>query len=137
MHCALPFYLSNTSTVFKILPSIIFHLHLPKLHSIAFSGMDTVSSQSTSHTLESLPKRAHLAEAFEAWTAFNCHVLIESANFPNDFLRHGAKGENPIFMIVNKYRAAGDLNRWAIRPEIEPQLRQWWSDPPALQPPFL
>jgi len=38
------------------------HLHLPKLHSMAFSSMDTVLSQSTSHTLESLPKRATLVK---------------------------------------------------------------------------
>lgn len=34
-------------------------------------------------------------------------------------------------MIVNKYRAKEELNRWAIRPEIEPQLRR--SDLPPLQ----
>jgi hypothetical protein len=27
-------------------------------------------------------------------------------------------------MIVNEYRAKEELNRWAIRPEIEPQLRR-------------
>jgi hypothetical protein len=54
-----------------------------------------------------------------------------------DFLGRGSNGEDPIFMIVNKFRAAGDLNRWAIRPEIEPQLRRWYSDPPPPQPPFL
>jgi hypothetical protein len=53
-----------------------------------------------------------------------------------DFLRHGSNSEDPIFMIVNKFRATGDLNRWAIRPEIEPQLRQWY-DPPLPQPPIL
>jgi hypothetical protein len=40
-------------------------------------------------------------------------------------------------MIVNKYRAKGDPNRWAIRPEIEPQLRQLLSDAPPPQPPLL
>ena len=40
-------------------------------------------------------------------------------------------------MIVNEYRAKGDLNHWAIRPEVEPQLRRWWSNPPLPQPPFL
>ena len=34
-------------------------------------------------------------------------------------------------MIINKYRAAGDLNRWAIRPEIEPQLRLRFSNLPV------
>jgi hypothetical protein len=54
-----------------------------------------------------------------------------------DFLRRGSKGEDPIFMIVNQYRAKGDPNRWAIRPEIEPQLRRWLCDHPPPQPLFL
>ena len=32
-------------------------------------------------------------------------------------------------VLVNKFRATGDLNHWAIRPEIKPQLCQWY-DPP-------
>jgi hypothetical protein len=40
-----------------------------------------------------------------------------------DFLRRGSNSEDPIFMIVNKFRTARELNRWTIRPEIEPQLR--------------
>jgi hypothetical protein len=35
----------------------------------------------------------------------------------------GYKGDGAIFMIINKCRVKGDLNVWAIRPEIEPQLR--------------
>jgi len=51
-----------------------------------------------------------------------------------DFLRRGSTREDPVFTMVNKFRAVEDLNRWAIRHEIEPQLRQWLSDHPLLQP---
>ena len=103
---------------------------LPKLHhSIAFSSMDTVSSQSTSHTLESLSKRAALvkplrpglqliatyllkaltsqmtAEEIQKWIAEKYPHYQYTKRQIRDFLRHGAKGENPIFMVVNKYRA--------------------------------
>jgi hypothetical protein len=123
--------------------------------------MDTVSSQSTSHTPESLPKfptlvkplrpRPYLiatwllkaptsqitAEGIQKWLAEKYPHCRYTKRQIWDFLRHGSSGEDPIFMIVNKFRAAGDLNRWAIRPEIEPQLRRWWSDPPPPQPPCL
>jgi hypothetical protein len=97
--------------------------------------MDTVSSQSTSHTLESLPKRATLvkplrpgphliatcllkaptsqmtAEEIQKWLAKKYPHYRYTKRQIWDFLRRGSNGEDPIFMIVNKFRAAGDVNR--------------------------
>jgi hypothetical protein len=64
------------------------------------------------------------AEEIQKWIAEKYPHYQYTKRQICDFLRRGAKGENPIFMVVNKYRAAGDLNHWAIRSEIEPQLRQ-------------
>ena len=126
-----------------------------------FSSMDTDSSRSTSHTLESLPEQAtsvkHLrpgpysisicllntptsqmtAEEIQRSLAEKHPCYQYTSRQIWDYLRRGSKGEDPIFMIVNKYRAKRDPNRCAIRPEIEPQLRQLLSDAPPPQPPLL
>src|SRR5271156_4454602 len=97
--------------------------------------MDTVSSRSTSQTSESLLKRATLmkplkpgphlittcllnaptsqmtAEEIQKWLAEKYPQYQYKKRQIRDFLRRGSNGEDPIFMIINKYRAAGDPNR--------------------------
>ncbi|KAH6667819.1 hypothetical protein B0J14DRAFT_601506 [Halenospora varia] len=123
--------------------------------------MDDDSSQGTSRALESVPQRATLvkplrpgqhliaacllnaptsqmtAEEIHKWLAEKYPYYRYTKRQTWDFLRRGSKGDGAIFMIANQYRIKGDLNRWAIRPEIEPQLRRCWSGPPLPQPPFL
>jgi hypothetical protein len=106
--------------------------------------MDADSSQGTSRALESVPQRATLmkplgpgrhliatcllnaatsqmtAEEIQKWLAEKYPYYRYAKRQIWDFLRRGSKGDDAIFMIVNEYRAKGDLNRWAIRPEIEP-----------------
>ena len=83
------------------------------------------------------PTSQMTAEEIQKWLAEKYPHYQYKKRQIRDFLRRGSNGEDPIFMIVNKYRAVGDPNRWAIRPEIEPQLRRWSTNPPLPHPPFL
>lgn len=41
-----------------------------------------------------------------------------------DVLRHDSERERPRFMIANKHRLPGVPRRWAIQPEMEPEVRR-------------